>query len=106
MRNGGRIIARIDALDGRHEAVVIEGEGLGVGTCPDVHVRTRGGWPVRDTLLWRGFDETPQPRDVRFTTPEQIEIIDYRGCRYLVGFSTQTLDPQSPTAEPLTPVCT
>ncbi len=93
--NGGRVIARIAAPDGRHEAVVIKGDGLGVGTRPDVHVRTREDSPVRDTLLWHGADETPRPRGIRFTTPAQIEIIDYRGCRYLVGFSTQTLNPQS-----------
>ncbi len=44
--NRGRVIARIAAPDGWHEAVVIKGDGLGVGTPPNVHVRTREDWPV------------------------------------------------------------
>jgi hypothetical protein len=70
----------------------IEGDGL--GTRPDVHIRTRGVWPARDTLLWRGDDESPRPRSVRFTSGQQIEVVDHRGCRYLVRFDEQAFDPQ------------
>jgi len=90
--NGGREVARVASPDGRYVAVVIEGDGLGIGTRPDVHVRPVDVWPVRDVLVWRGADESPRPQRVRFTGHGELEIVDYQGTCYSTRFDPETLE--------------
>lgn len=83
----GRVNMRGASADGRYTLESVQGRNfLSIDPQYDVLLVSGNGVLVRESLVWRGVEEGAAPASLRFSGPDEIELITDDGCRYRSRF--------------------
>jgi hypothetical protein len=85
--------------EGTARLVVVEGRAF-TDAVYSVRLRAGSGPLAQESLVWQGLAEGAPPGEVRFTGPEQVEVLAAGGCGYRASFDATTLDVE-PVFRPL-----